>query len=135
MNRIDLRTKGYELAIRWNDRINLNGKRLNYEFFASLGDAKSKITKFDNPNELLTNHYAGKEWGEIWGLRVDGFFSSDTEAAAWDVDQSLFANNVNNASGNWAGLKGGDIKFVDIDKNKKITRGQNTLNDRSNYNI
>ncbi len=125
----DLRTRGYEVTVRWSDQINLGGKPLSYEVFASLGDAKSKITRFDNPNKLLTNHYEGKEWGEIWGFKIDGFFNSDEEAAAWDVDQSLFGDNVDNASGDWARLRGGDIKFVDLDGNKKITKGQNTVND------
>lgn len=125
----DLRTRGYEVTVRWNDQINLGGKPLSYEVFASLGDAKSKITRFDNPNKLLTNHYEGKEWGEIWGFKIDGFFNSDEEAAAWDVDQSLFGDNVDNASGDWARLRGGDIKFVDLDGDKKITKGQNTAND------
>ncbi|MBK5722435.1 TonB-dependent receptor [Dysgonomonas sp. Marseille-P4677] len=125
----DLRTKGYEFSIRWSDQLNLGGKPINYEVFASLGDAKSKITKFDNPTKLLTNNYVGKEWGEIWGFKIDGFFNSDEEAAAWNVDQSLFADNVNNASGDWARLRGGDVKFVDIDGDKKITKGKNTLDD------
>lgn len=125
----DLRTQGFELTITWQDRLQLAGKPLNYDISFMLGDSKSKITKFNNPTNLLSNHYVGKEWGEIWGYKVAGFFDSDEEAAAWTVDQSQVGSSVTTAAGDWGKLRGGDIKFVDVNGDGKINKGKNTLDD------
>ena len=63
----DLRTKGYELVVSWKDQFDLKGKPFNYGVSFVLGDAVSEITRYDNPNKLLANHYEGKRFGEIWG--------------------------------------------------------------------
>ncbi|MDD4516790.1 TonB-dependent receptor [Massilibacteroides sp.] len=125
----DLRTQGYELTITWQDKLQLAGKTLNYDVSFMLGDSKSKITKFNNPTNLLSNHYVGKEWGEIWGYKIAGFFDSDEEAAAWTVDQTQVGSSVTTAAGDWGKLRGGDLKFVDIDENGRIDKGKNTLDD------
>lgn len=125
----DLRTKGYEISISWQDQFNVAGKPFTYGATFMLGDSKSEITKFYNPTNLLSNNYVGKEWGEIWGYRIAGFFESDEEAAAWKIDQTAVGDRIFNASGEWAKLRGGDIKFVDINGDGIINKGKNTLDD------
>lgn len=125
----DLRTQGYEFTISWQDKFTLAGKPFIYDVSFALGDSKSKITKFNNPTGILSNNYKGKEWGEIWGYKVDGYFATDAEAAAWDVDQRQVGDNIYNASGEWARLRAGDMKFVDIDGSKRIDKGKNTIDD------
>ena len=97
----DLRTKGYELVVSWKDQFDLKGKPFNYGVSFILGDAVSEITRYDNPNKLLANHYEGKRFGEIWGYRIDGFFKTDEEAANWKIDQKLVNTQIQKAPGEW----------------------------------
>ena len=127
------RVTGWELSLSWNDRLTVGNKPFRYEVFATLADAKSKITKFNNPNKLLNQNYVGREEGEIWGLKVAGYFDSDEEAANWHIDQSAYGSAVDDAAGEWAGLKGGDVKFVDLNGDGRITQGKNTLDDPGDF--
>ncbi len=79
----DLRTKGWELSLGWNDSFALMGKRFNYTVLATLGDNLTEITKYNNSEKKLTDYYEGMKLGEIWGYRVDGLFASDEEAAEY----------------------------------------------------
>ena len=110
----DLRTKGYELVVSWKDQFDLKGKPFNYGVSFVLGDAVSEITRYDNPNKLLANHYEGKRFGEIWGYRIDGFFKTDEEAANWKIDQKLVNTQIQKAPGEWGHLRAGDLKFRDL---------------------
>lgn len=125
----DLRTNGYEFVLSWKDQFDLKGKPFTYGVTFVLGDAVSKITKFSNPNNLLSNHYVGKKWGEIWGYKIDGYFKSDEEAANWKIDQTLVNSQIQKSPGEWGKLRAGDLKFVDVNKDGKISSGKGTLDD------
>lgn len=126
----ELRTNGYELTLSWHDGISLPLGTLNYEVRASLGDATSKITKYrGNAAGILTDYYEGMTLGEIWGYRTDGLFQSDAEAAALEVDQRQVNRDISLSTGEWATLRGGDVKFVDADNSGRIDNGSNTVND------
>lgn len=125
----DLETKGFEVSISWNDNINLFNKPFNYNISLGLSDYTSKITKYDNPTKLLSTYYEGQVLGEIWGYSLDGFFKTDEEAAAFDIDQSLVNAQRLNSPGVWSKLQAGDIRFKDLNGDKKITPGKNTLDD------
>lgn len=71
-NCADLRTNGWELYIGWQDKFNLAGKPFHYNVSATIGDYKSKITKFNNPDKLISDYYEGMTLGEIWGYKVAG---------------------------------------------------------------
>ncbi len=131
MNSADMRTKGYELQFSWRDGFELLGDTFNYSVTASFSDYLSKITKFDNPEKSFAkNYYEGMVWGEIWGYTVNGLFMSDEEAASYKVDQTLVNNIIANDSvGDMMGLKGGDLKFEDLDGDGKISPGKNTVDD------
>ncbi len=132
----ELSTNGYELTLSWNDRIKLSRGTLSYEVRASVGDAVSKITKYSgNDSKVLTDYYEGMTLGEIWGYRIDGLFRSDEEAAAYDVDQLQVNRDINLSTGEWATLRGGDLKFIDIDGNGRIDDGSNTLADHGDLEI
>lgn len=114
MNAADLRTKGWEVALTWNDKLN-NG--LTYSTTLSLSDYQAEITKYDNPTKNLSDsYYEGKKLGEIWGFVTEGLFQSDQEATAWD--QSKVIGYAQYA---------GDIKLADLDGDGKITKGENTV--------
>lgn len=125
-NASDLLTKGWEVSVNWRDRGTVAGKTFNYYLSAGVGDNISKITRFDNPNKNLENFYVGQTLGDIWGYVVNGYFKTDKEAAEYPVDQRS-VNNIINTSAIDQGLHAGDLKFEDLDGDKVISRGENTL--------
>jgi TonB-linked SusC/RagA family outer membrane protein len=126
-NAADLDTKGFELGVNWQDNTRLGGKTFTYNFGIVLSDFKSHITRFDNPSLLLSNHYAGERIGSIWGYTTDGYFKTDDEAAHYAVDQDYVNGERVQSPGNGHNLQAGDLKFVDLDGNDTINKGQNTL--------
>ncbi|MFD1140513.1 TonB-dependent receptor [Larkinella insperata] len=131
----DLRTKGFELSLGWRDQFKVAGKTLSYNASFILSDSKSTITKFDNPNKILSSRYVGQVIGEIWGYSIDGYFKTDEEAQAYTVDQTLVNRQRLSAPGEWSKLRAGDLKFIDLDGNGKIDQGANTLADHGDLSI
>lgn len=124
MNSADLRSKGYELTLSWKDVFTLGNRPFTYGASAIFSDYVSYVTRFDNPDKLFAKEYwVGYKWGDIWGYTVDGYFRSDEEAANYPVDQTLVNWVLNNAAGPERGLKAGDLKYVDLDGDNKITEG------------
>lgn len=125
MNAADLRTKGYELSVTWKDMFVLAGRPFHYNITANFYDYITKITKYANPDRTFAkSYYEGMTLGEIWGYKIGGLFQSDEEAAAYTVNQSSV-----NASVASNGLHGGELKFLDLDGDGKISLGQNTVDD------
>ena len=122
MNAADLRTKGWELALTWNQALESG---FSYSATLSLSDYQAEITKYDNPSKNLSDsYYEGKKLGEIWGFVTDGLFQSDEEAAAYD--QSEIVGYTQYA---------GDLKFADLNGDGKVTRGENTVNNPGDLKI
>lgn len=122
MNTADLRTSGYELSLSWKDMFMLAGRPFQYNVGFNFSDYTTVITKYDNPEySFAMDYYEGMKVGEIWGYRTGGLFASDAEAAAYDVDQS----SVN--GGQKDGPLGGDLKFLDLDGDKIISIGSNSV--------
>ncbi|MCK9412595.1 MAG: TonB-dependent receptor [Prolixibacteraceae bacterium] len=108
----DMKTNGFELTLNWSHRIN----KVKYGVTVTLADYTSKITKYSNPNGIISDYYVGRDLGEIWGLVTGGYFKTDAEATA--LNQTAISGRKRMA---------GDIWFVDLDGDSKITRGNNTL--------
>ena len=129
-NCADLRTKGYEITVSWRDRHMVAGKPFSYGISASLGDYKSKITKYKNDDMLLTDHYVGETLGELWGYRTDGLFKTDEEAARYQaqINDKAVNNRVYTSSdASAAHLMAGDVRFRDLDGNNIINNGDGTV--------
>lgn len=124
-NAADLRTRGFELTIEWRDQFELGNSDFKYNASFILGDSRTFITKFDNPNGDITQFYEGQELGEIWGYSVDGFFLSDDEYLN-HADQTLVNERItNNYLINHP--VAGDIKFQDTNGDGVISPGDLTL--------
>lgn len=143
-NCADLRTRGYELYLTWKDSFRLGGKPFNYSVTGTLGDYITVITKYNNPNKLLSDQYEGRVLGEIWGYHIDGLFESDEQAAEYmaNVDaHSVQGNIFNSANADEAFLRAGDVIYADIgggpngEPDGKISRGANTLDDHGDLKI
>ena len=106
------------------------GKPFSYGISASLGDYKSKITKYKNDDMLLTDHYVGETLGELWGYRTDGLFKTDEEAARYQaqINDKAVNNRVYTSSdASAAHLMAGDVRFRDLDGNNIINNGDGTV--------
>jgi TonB-linked SusC/RagA family outer membrane protein len=112
-NAADLRTKGWELALTWRDKIKQD---LSYDVTLALSDWTAEITKFNNPTGAINNYYVGQKIGEIWGLETVGIFQSQ--------DEVNNAPRQNNIGANW---RPGDIQYRDLNGDGVINFGNNTL--------
>lgn len=117
-----IETKGWEATIGWRDAFKVAGKDFSYSVKASVWDSRTKVKQFYNMNGDILTYYKGKEIGEIWGFRTDGYFLSNEEANNWAVDK--FHKNGSNFR-----EYAGDLKFIDINGDGKIDYGKGTLDD------
>ncbi|MBO7604024.1 MAG: TonB-dependent receptor [Bacteroidales bacterium] len=130
-NCADLRTNGWEVQLGWKDQFKLGGKPFQYGVTGTLGDYRTIITKFNNPDRVFSNYYVGKELGEIWGYHIPKLFSSNEEAAAYQVAVHQASNiyqRVYNMSGGGLGyLMAGDMMFEDVNGDGYINSGEGTV--------
>lgn len=137
-NLASLRNRGFDFSLSYNNSFDVGGSPLSVRATASVSNFKGVITKFDNPNGLMSTYWEGQELGQIWGYHVAGQFQTDEEAQAY---QNSFVNpgnslgNVYNyilnvvQNNDWNRLRAGDIKYVDVDGDGRIDRGNYTLED------
>lgn len=131
-NAADLRTKGYEISLSWKDRFELASRPFTYGITATLGDYVTEITKFDNEDCQLSDHYVGQRLGDIWGYVSDGLFATDEEAAAYEAainSKGTVHKGVFACKAPYNHLMAGDIRFKDLDGDGEINAGANTLED------
>jgi hypothetical protein len=116
-NAADLKTSGWELSIKWRDQISSD---LSYDLNFSLADWTSKITKYSNPTNSLSEYYVGQEIGEIWGYETGGIIQDEAQLA-----------NVADHSALDLDWRVGDVWFKDQgdEPDGVISQGINTLDD------
>lgn len=116
-NNTNLRTKGWELAVTWRDRI----KQVNYNVGFNISDSRSFVDKYPNADKSIKNtYYEGQELGEIWGYVTHGIAKSQEEMDEW---------LVNNKPSWGSGWSEGDIMYADLNGDKIINEGANTVDD------
>jgi len=114
VNNADQETYGFELEISWRDKIG----DFSYGARFTLADDQQKITRYPNESLSLSQWYAGRKGGVIWGLETIGIAKSDEEMAA---HLATLPNGGQDALGqNWGA---GDIMYKDLDGDGKITKG------------
>ena len=121
-NYADMKTKGWEASLSWQDRFQVASRPFGYNVRLTLADNSSEILKYNNPDRFLNDYYVGQKVGEIWGFITEGFFTSDAEIAA-HANQSLYRSH---ASGK---IQVGDIKLKDLNGDGVINSGKNTADD------
>ncbi len=119
-NNAELRTRGWEVEVGWQDRIN---KDWSYSISANLSDYKSKVTKYQSPDNRFGDNYwyKGKDVGEIWGYTVVGIAQSDAEMDAYVKNHDMTAFRYQGRIG------GGDIMYADLDGDGKVDNGAGTI--------
>lgn len=121
-NNADLSTKGFELVVDWNDHISQD---FSYNLKLALGDSRTTITRYWNPQGRIDGWYAGKEYGEIWGFQTGGIIQTAEEAETVAAGQKRYHTN-------WGP---GDIRYVDLNDDDVIDEGSRTLNDRGDLKV
>jgi TonB-linked SusC/RagA family outer membrane protein len=121
-NAANLRTKGWELSLTWKDKV---GRDFSYSATLGLSDYTATITKYDlNPTKVFSSPYQGQHFGEIWGFVTDGYFQNASEAAA--ANQSQIYGGT---------LLPGDIRYKDLNGDKQISYGSNTVSNPGDQKI
>jgi TonB-linked SusC/RagA family outer membrane protein len=124
-NNTDLRTTGWEFLISWKDALR-NG--FNYGITFNISDARTKITRYpNNPTNSIWTYIKGRYINEIWGYETEGIAKSDEEMNEHlaNADQSALGSN-------WAA---GDIMYKDLNGDKKISTGAETLDDHGDLKV
>ena len=126
-NNCDLKTKGWELSIGWNDQTKFG---LGYGIKFNVADARTYIDRYPgNPTNAISTYIAGREIGEIWGFETVGIAKTDEEMQA-HLDKVGGQNAV--GSKTWAA---GDIMYADLDGKPGITKGGQTLDDHGDLKV
>ncbi|WP_126245100.1 SusC/RagA family TonB-linked outer membrane protein [Chitinophaga rhizosphaerae] len=114
-NAADMQTKGWELAMGYENSVNLGRKPFNFAVRGRVWDSRSTITKYKNPQGFFSGYREGQEVGEIWGLTSDGLFKNQGEIDKLDQSAIIPWNSLKIVPG-WP-------KYVDRDGNGKIETG------------
>jgi TonB-linked SusC/RagA family outer membrane protein len=123
-NNSTLRTRGWEIALRWKDMLN-NG--ISYYVNLNLYDYKSVVTKYYNPTGTLSSFYEGQELGEIWGYTVHDLFRSQEE-----VDKYVESVDLSHLATVW---NPGDVRYEDVNNDGKVNNGKYVIDDHGDLSI
>lgn len=121
-NYADLETKGWEFSIGWRNSPK-GAHPFSYDVKLVLSDNQSEITRFNNPLGLINTYYKGMKVGDIWGFVTDGYYKDQQEIDSRGIDQSFIRVSAANKP------LPGDIKFKDLNNDKKINEGAGSLSD------
>jgi len=127
-NYADMETNGWEISIVWKDDFLMASKPFRYDLRFVLADNTSVITKYNNPDKLLSDYYVGMEIGEIWGYNTLGLFTDQADVDS-HADQSYIRMSRNNIP------LAGDVKFEDSNGDGVVDRGMNNLEDHGDLHI
>lgn len=124
-NNVTLRSKGWELSLRWQQRIN---DGLSYNIGVNFYDNKSTIVDYLNPTGTLSDHYEGKVLGEIWGYTANDLYRTQQE-----VDEYTSTVDLSDLTGlSW---NTGDVKYEDTNGDGMVNNGANTVTDHGDRSI
>lgn len=108
-----LETKGWELSLKWTDRI----KNFKYWVNANISDSKNKLVKYEGRTGValgVNGAIEGMPLNTVWGYKTDGIFKTKEEYLEYGVTQ----HTVTSA---------GDIKYLDLNGDGKINVGDGNL--------
>ena len=134
VNAGSLRTRGWELAVNYKNRIG----KVNFYVNAILSDYKTKVTEWNNPTKSIGSHYSGATYGDIWGFETDRYFE-ESDFVGKNADGSwIYADGVADQTGLQKGTfvyGPGDIKFKDLDRSGVIDGGKGTADDHGDLKV
>ncbi len=125
----ELSNQGFEATITTKPVV---VKDWSIEVGASVGHYKNKVTKLPEGFNTLSSVYGdqniitqvGQPVAQFYGYKTEGVFASDAEARA--AGQNGYLYTVDNA-GNPHEFLAGDVHFMDLNKDGKITEADKTV--------
>ena len=86
------------------------------------------MTKVKNEAGLISQHYVGKKFGEIWGYETDGYYTVD-DFVEGTLNENLTGGTLKEGVVAFRGrsMNPGDIKFKDLDGDGQTFNNNNTL--------
>ncbi|KAA0994249.1 TonB-dependent receptor [Dyadobacter sp. UC 10] len=111
-NNGELKSWGWETELRYRDKI---GKEFTYSLAINFSDNNNRLISFSGRNVVGTGTNGlieGYAMNTVWGYKTSGYFTSEDEVKNWAFQD------------NRAGV--GDVKYNDIDGDKRITVGKGT---------
>lgn len=130
----ELRTRGWELNVDYRNRFG------EVDFYGNfnLSDYRTEVTRWKNDTGILSSHFTGEHYGDIWGFETDRLFTD----ADFTIDSE---GNVTGYASGVASQKEleqgsfvygpGDIKFKDLDGNGVINGGKGTISDHGDLKV
>lgn len=118
----EMNNQGFEVEINYQDRV---GKDFSYNLGINASFIKNKVTKlygenvylsgpgFGNNNSVISRTYEGQSIGSFYGWKTDGLYQTQTE-----IDNDPYLQNDDPSR--VAGIKPGDVRFVDTNGDGKI---------------
>ncbi len=124
-NNSELKTQGWDLGITYKGKI---GNDFTFSVAANMFDYYNVVTKYPNPTGILTTDYAGKRVGEIWGYETVGLIQTSDRANA--INSSKSQSFINGQI--W---RTGDVEYRDINGDKVVNNGKNTVSDHGDLRV
>lgn len=114
INNGELKTWGWEFDVNYNKRI----KQVNFGFGFNLSDSQNELISYAGQNVIAPGFVPvleGYPINSLWGYKADGYFQTQDE-----VDSGAFQDLRTGP---------GDVKYVDIDNDGRITPGEGKKED------
>lgn len=123
-NNGSMRDRGWELTVYANYPL-----KPDWQIYGVLNfsDSKAVVTQWNNPSKIISDHYAGETYGDIWGFETDRYFTEQD-------DMSKLPDQSKLATGNFK-YGPGDIKYKDLDGNNVIDGGKSTADDHGDLRV
>lgn len=145
-NNGELRTRGWELSLGWNHSFG----DADVYVTATLADARTKITKWNNPSNLLysydpssSNYTEGAYFGDIWGFETERYFEESDfngpiindkgKQVGWQYREGVASQTALETNSFFYGP--GDVKFKDLNNDGKIDGGKGTMDDHGDLKV
>ena len=124
----DVRNRGYEIAISWNDHIG----EFNYGVSSNLSILKNKVTRIANAEGIIHGPIAalhadqresyraqvGYPIGYFWGLRSNGLFQNTQDVLNYKNSKGAVIQ---------PGAKPGDMRYIDQNDDGVINQNDNVM--------
>lgn len=120
-----LETKGWELELKWQNKI---GRNIKYYIGGNLFDYQSVVTKLNTASTTINNLYVNKRMGEIWGYISDRLYTVD-DFLPGTLDAKLMNGVLKPGIPKFGSQNPnpGDVLYKDMDGNGVINTGAGTL--------
>ena len=102
-----LKTWGWDIDIKWNDRIG----KLRYQIAFNISDSQNRLVEYDGADVITAGTrklIEGYELNTIWGYKTDGYWNSKEEYEQYKADHPGYKSFSDGKIG------AGDVRFITL---------------------